>query len=179
MEHLTLVTGGARSGKSTWAEKLAAQSELAVIYLATGQAFDQEMAERIAIHQRRRPPHWQTVAEPLELVTVLEAHPRSLVLLDCLSLWVSNQFLTADPESKQELLDCQQRILSQCDRLISRLHSRPDPTIIVTNEVGMGLVPDNPLGRYFRDTLGWVNQRVAQAADQVFACFAGIPLKLK
>lgn len=167
---LVFVTGGARSGKSTFAERRAAAAGTAVTYLATAQAFDAEMAERIARHRADRPAGWVTVEEPLQVHGALEAAATPTALLDCLSLWVSNLLLA-------DLSD--EAVLARADALLDAARARPGLTVLVTNEVGLGLVPEYPLGRRYRDLLGWVNQKAAGASDEAWLLVSGLPLQLK
>ena len=164
-----LVLGGARSGKSAYAERLVAESGLDRVYVATGEPGDSEMAERIAHHRSRRGGSWRTIEEPTRLEEVLqgEAGEGRAVLVDCLTLWLSNLLLAgADVEARSRRLSM----------LMSRL---PGLLVLVSNEVGLGVVPDTPLGRRFRDVQGRLNQAVAQAADRVVFVAAGLPLVLK
>ena len=165
----TLVLGGARSGKSAHAEGLVRASGLAMRYLATGEAGDAEMAERIAHHRDRRGPGWTTREEPLALVEALreEAGSDRAVLVDCLTLWLSNLFFA------ERDLD------AETARLCEALAGLPGPTVLVSNEVGMGLVPETPLGRRFRDAQGRLNQAVAATVPSVLFVAAGLPLVLK
>lgn len=163
----TLVLGGARSGKSAYAEGLLAGAP--ALYLATGQAFDGEMAERIALHAARRGPDWTTLEEPVELPRALESvlDPGRPVLVDCLTLWISN------------LMQAGRDVDTETQRLCAVLADPAGPVVLVSNEIGLGLVPDNRLGRAFRDHQGRVNQRVAQACRRVVFVAAGLPLTLK
>jgi adenosylcobinamide kinase/adenosylcobinamide-phosphate guanylyltransferase len=164
-----LVLGGARSGKSAYAERLVAESGLERVYVATAEPGDPEMAERIAQHRSRRSRDWRTIEAPTQLEDVLKAEAREgrAVLVDCLTLWLSNLMLAGlDVEARSE------RFLL----LMSRL---PGLLVFVSNEVGLGVVPDNPLGRRFRDAQGRLNQAVARAADRVVFMAAGLPLVLK
>jgi adenosylcobinamide kinase/adenosylcobinamide-phosphate guanylyltransferase len=192
--NIILITGGARSGKSQFAERLALSSAIPVTYLATMQKVsataDSELYERISKHQKRRPKHWELLEEPL-LVAQKVSHLNErgsqdgqsrLVLLDCLSLFVSNLLLSIpasinDQAIKNELLE---NVLVEARQLLEVM-SRADSLnfIVVTNEVGSGIVPDNFLARAFRDTLGSTNQMFAERAGEVYACFSGLPLKLK
>jgi adenosylcobinamide kinase/adenosylcobinamide-phosphate guanylyltransferase len=160
------VLGGARSGKSAYAERLIGDRGL---YLATAEAGDEEMAERIRLHRRRRGTGWQTVEEPLDLAGALERHACAdrPVLVDCLTLWLSN------------LMAAERDVETETQRLIHRLGTLPCPLVLVSNEVGLGIVPATPLGRAFRDHAGRLNQRVAAAADRVIFVAAGLPLTLK
>jgi adenosylcobinamide kinase/adenosylcobinamide-phosphate guanylyltransferase len=165
----TLVLGGARSGKSSHAEDLILGSGLEPHYVATGSAGDDEMAERIAHHRARRGPAWTTHEEQHDLVGALRAvaAPDRAVLVDCLTLWLSNlMFAERDIEAETAAL---------CD-LLAVL---PGPVVLVSNEVGLGLVPETPLGRRFRDAQGRLNQAVAAAVPRVVFVAAGLPLILK
>jgi adenosylcobinamide kinase/adenosylcobinamide-phosphate guanylyltransferase len=165
---LTLVLGGARSGKSRHAEELIAALSPPWIYVATAQPCDAEMAERIAAHQSRRGAAWQTVEAPHDLAGTLAAVPSgAAVLVDCLTLWLSNRMLAnADLDAEIE-------------RLEHALDERVRPVVLVANEVGGGIVPDNALGRRFRDLHGALNQRLAARADRVVLMVAGLPLAVK
>ena len=169
MAPITLVLGGARSGKSAHAERLAADASTQRVYIATAQAFDDEMATRIAHHKSRRDSSWRTVEAPLGLSDAIAAEtaPDRVVLVDCLTLWLSN-LLLADRDIEEE-----------SDALIAALENATGPLILVSNEVGLGIVPDNALARAFRDHAGRLNQRVAEAADKVVFLAAGLPMVLK
>ena len=165
----TLVLGGARSGKSAFAEKLIAESSLAKIYLATATAGDDEMKARVAQHRAQRGEGWTTIEEPLALVDALtrEATRGRAVLVDCLTLWLSNLMLAErDPEIEAR-------------RLTRFLGVAKYPIVFVSNEVGLGLVPETPLGRRFRDAQGRLNQFVAASVPNVVFIAAGLPLWLK
>lgn len=168
---IVLILGGARSGKSSFALELAGKRKGNKVYIATAQALDGEMHDRIAQHRIERGKSWDTIEEPLLLADVMRSAPGryDVVLLDCLTLWVSNLLCGgADAESAFD------------DFLGALQH--PDNralTCIVSNEVGQGIVPDNALSRNFRDLAGFLNQRVARAADEVYLVTAGIPLKIK
>lgn len=166
----TLVLGGARSGKSGYAERLARESGLQLVYVATAQAFDDEMAARIARHRAERADHgWRTVEEPIGLAAVIarEARPDAVLLVDCLTLWLSNLMLG------------ERDIAAMQAALLGILRGARGPVILVSNEVGMGLVPETPLGRAFRDAQGRLNQGVAALVPQVVFIAAGLPLVLK
>lgn len=168
MSKTILITGGVRSGKSTLAERMTLNAGSPAIYIATAQALDDEMRERIARHQARRGPEWRTLACPLDLAGALRetdgAAPR---LVDCLTLWLTNLMLGGH--------DWQ----AAADGLADLLPRQRGPVILVTNEVGAGIVPENRLAREFRDAAGLVNQRIAQACDEVWLSVAGCPLKVK
>ena len=171
---LTLLTGGVRSGKSARALTLAAErsSGASVLFAATAQPFDDEMRARIAVHRAERPAHWRTMEEPLDLAARLaerlEHGTPVLVVVDCLTLWVSN-LLLALPESA----DAEGAAAERARDLLSVLAGSRASSILVTNEVGLGVVPATPLGRRYRDALGRVNQLVASAADEVILLAAG------
>lgn len=166
---LTLILGGARSGKSSYAETLAEQSGLALRYLATGRAWDDEMRERINHHQDRRGINWVTHEEPLELADALTraAAPDAVVLVDCLTLWVTN------------LMMAERDIDRAGHDLAAGLAALPGPVIFVSNEVGLGIVPDNAMARAFRDHAGRLNQIIAAQCQSVVFIAAGLPLVLK
>jgi adenosylcobinamide kinase/adenosylcobinamide-phosphate guanylyltransferase len=166
---IRFILGGARSGKSRQAEQLALASGREVFYIATAQAQDDEMRQRIQRHRGERPVHWQTVEEPLQLAaTILSLQaPGRCLLIDCLTLWVTNQLLDeADLQAEREAL---------CAALVN---ARGE-VILVSNETGMGVVPMGELSRRFSDEAGWLNQSVAALADQVVLMVAGIPLTVK
>lgn len=166
---VTLVLGGARSGKSRFAEALVTASGLDRVYVATAQAFDDEMRQRIAEHRARRDDAWRTVDASRDLAAALNAEtgPNRAVLVDCLTLWLSNALL-ADADVEHE-----------ADVLLEALPRARGPVVLVSNEVGYGIVPDNALARAFRDHQGRLNQRVAAIADRVTLVAAGLPLDLK
>ena len=164
-----LVIGGARSGKSRYAEELLAAHGGERTYIATAEAGDTEMAARIAEHRLRRGAGWQTVEQPLDLVAALEAHcrPAGAVLVDCLTLWLSN------------LMAASCDIAAETTRLAQALPRLEGRAVLVSNEVGLGIVPEHALGREFRDHAGRLNQAVAAAVDEAVFMAAGLPLRLK
>jgi len=166
-----LVLGGARSGKSRYAESLIAGLappwQPPWTYVATAEPGDAEMAERIAAHRSRRGANWQTIEAPRDLAAALETCRMTPVLVDCLTLWLSNLML-ADADIDTEIAALEQA-----------LAARQAPVVLVANEVGSGIVPDYPLGRRFRDLQGMLNQRIAARADRVVLMVAGLPLALK
>jgi len=164
-----LILGGARSGKSKFAEDLVLKSDLKPIYLATGRASDDEMVERIERHQSRRGGEWQTVEEPLALVDALShaAVPGRIILVDCLTLWITN------------LMMAEANVDKEVDGLIRYLSDAKTPTVLVSNEVGQGIVPMNKMAREFVDLSGLAHQRLASVANHVYFVTAGIPNKLK
>lgn len=164
----TLVLGGARSGKSVYAEKLVENSGKPLIYIATGEALDDEMHQRIAGHQARRGEGWKTVEAPLHVCPALSlAAPGSVVLVDCVTLWVSN-LMAADCDVEAEVR-----------KLCQLLDSLTSDVVIVSNEVGLGIVPENALARRFRDEAGRANQMIAEACDRVVFVAAGQALMMK
>jgi adenosyl cobinamide kinase/adenosyl cobinamide phosphate guanylyltransferase len=167
MELLTLVLGGARSGKSRYAEGLIAALPPPWTYIATAGAGDDEMAERIAAHRARRGPGWQTIEAPRDLAAVLKSSGNTPVLVDCLTLWLSNLMLA------------EANIEAEVAHLEAALAVVTAPVVLVSNEVGYGIVPDYPLGRRFRDQQGVLNQKVAARAGRVVLVVAGLPLAVK
>ncbi len=169
---ISLILGGARSGKSTlaeiWVEAEAKRRNTQATYIATGQAWDKEMEERVALHQERRGTIWQTVEEPLKVAELLPTLPtKQPILFDCLTLWITNHLLA------EHDLD------AEIDTLLNALQQAPAPVVCVSNEVGLGIVPDNALSRRFRDAQGRLNQKVAAIADRVVFVAAGLPMVLK
>jgi adenosylcobinamide kinase / adenosylcobinamide-phosphate guanylyltransferase len=161
-----LVLGGARSGKSRYAETLAKGRK---VYIATAEAFDEEMRARIAAHQDRRDGKWENVEEPLDVAGCLLSHDATgrFILVDCLTLWLSN------------LMHAQKNVREEVARLAGILGGCKARVVLVSNEVGQGIVPDNALARAFRDEQGWCNQRIAEVADEVVMIVAGLPVWLK
>jgi adenosylcobinamide kinase / adenosylcobinamide-phosphate guanylyltransferase len=169
---LTLITGGCRSGKSTHAIAIASASQASrKFFIATAEPLDDEMRARIADHRRLRPAEFHTIEEPQKLSAALRSlHGRAdVVVVDCLTLWVSNLLQEYNDET----------ILADAGTLASLLVQAPFSTIVVTDEVGWGVVPDNAVARRFRDLLGWTNQKIARVADQVTLMVAGYALRLK
>jgi adenosylcobinamide kinase/adenosylcobinamide-phosphate guanylyltransferase len=166
-----LILGGARSGKSALATRRAAESGRAVTWIATAQALDAEMAERIARHRAERPPQWTTVEEPLRLADALRrvAAADSCVVVDCLTLWLTNLMLADDSAMLAE----------ESAALMEVLPALPGHLILVANEVGLGIVPENALARRFRDEAGRLNQSLASLCERVTLVAAGLPLALK
>jgi adenosylcobinamide kinase / adenosylcobinamide-phosphate guanylyltransferase len=176
-----LVTGGARSGKSTFAESLAAATGLAVVYFATLEPLDEEMRSRVAIHRARRAPSWRTVEAPRDLVQPLRAADAgACAVIDCLSVWTANRLLAAGGEEPTpEAAASVELALSQAvGALLDVAAARGAPTIVVTNEVGSGVVPPTALGRVYRDLLGRVNQLVSARAARAWLLVAGRALEL-
>ena len=166
VSQLTLILGGARSGKSRYAEALITRLPPPWVYVATAQAFDDEMRARITEHRTRRLAGWRTVEAPLTLPDALRDSEDAPVLVDCLTLWLSNLML-ADAD------------LSAAEAALDAALNRAAPTVLVSNEVGLGIVPDNALARRFRDHAGHLHQRLAARADRVVLTVAGLPLFVK
>jgi adenosylcobinamide kinase/adenosylcobinamide-phosphate guanylyltransferase len=173
MGTIRLITGGSRSGKSTYALKLALPYPRK-FFVATCEALDNEMAARIEAHRRTRPPEFQTVEEPVEIVDAIEKleGKADVVIVDCLTLWISNLMLSGDRDD--------QSILRSADKAAASLKRAAFASIVVTDEVGAGIVPtDHAESRRFRDLLGWTNQKIAAVADDVVLMVAGYPVKVK
>lgn len=185
MGSLTLITGGARSGKSSYAEERAMCLGERILYIATAIGFDEEMKERIRRHRLRRPSSWATLEAFRDFGSALPAMMEGLdgVLLDCMTIMVSNIMLAENIDWENTGTDdinlVENRVMSQVDDLIKVIKDYDVPFIIVTNELGMGLVPPYALGRAMRDIAGRVNQKLAKSADEVYLCVSGIPVKIK
>ncbi|NWB53898.1 bifunctional adenosylcobinamide kinase/adenosylcobinamide-phosphate guanylyltransferase [Pseudomonas sp. F8002] len=168
---LQLILGGARSGKSRLAEKLATDSGLSVTYIATSQPLDGEMTARVAHHRERRPSEWGLIEEPIELARVLKenATPNHCLLIDCLTLWLTNLLMLEDPD----------RLKEEREALLQTLATLPGEIIFVSNETGMGVVPLGELTRRYVDEAGWLHQALAERCQRVVLTVAGLPLTLK
>jgi adenosylcobinamide kinase/adenosylcobinamide-phosphate guanylyltransferase len=168
---LQLILGGARSGKSRLAEQTAINTQLAVTYVATAQALDPELQSRIEHHQNQRPAHWSLIEEPLYLANALQKidRPNQIILVDCLTLWLTN-LLLLDDQSVQQL---------ECEQLLKVLPTLESEIILVSNETGLGVVPLGEISRQFVDEAGRLHQALGQIADKVVFCVAGFPMILK
>ena len=177
MAKTIFITGGTRSGKSLFAEKTALGFGAPLCYLATAQSLDEEMGDRIEQHQNRRGDAWHTIEEDLHLTQALARSDGSYraILVDCLTLWISNLLFRYEDSGE----DAAERILEDVHRLTATLRDMQTPVIFVSNEVGMGIVPDNKLARVFRDIAGQINQILAAGADEAWMVVSGIPLRLK
>lgn len=163
-----LITGGARAGKSRFAQAQAqALGQGRVSFVATAEALDEEMRQRITKHRAERPPMWETLEAPLEVPQAVQQARHRVVLLDCLTLWVSNLMLA------------ERAVLPAVEHLLAVQAQTGKTLLVVSNEVGLGIVPENPLARRYRDLLGAANQRIAQEAQQVYLLVAGIPIQIK
>ena len=182
-KQLTFILGGARSGKSSYAEALAAERGGPVLYVATAEAFDDEMRARIAAHKAQRPAHWRTLEASrhpgLAIAGALQTQDAGavVVLLDCLTL-LANNVLLGLPEDAGEA-EASAALLAEVDELLAARAAADADWIIVSNEVGLGIVPAYPLGRLYRDALGRANQRIAAVADRVIFMMAGIPMTVR
>lgn len=172
MSQITFITGGARSGKSRFAEGLASRHGEPLLYIATAGFGDMEMAARIARHQERRGSAWQTIEEQFDLAGVISGHDSwfKAILVDCVTLWLTNMLLKYEDKNT---------VLAEVRRTAAIFPALQTPIILVSNEVGMGIIPANPLGRTFCDLSGEANEILAAAADEVYVTFSGLPLKLK
>lgn len=199
MSNFVLITGGARSGKSSFAELLASHPGKPVIYLATAQVLDDEMALRVKKHRNQRPDNWHLIEEPLNIPAVLKevTDENAVILLDCVTIWLSNLLLESlsspsssdsdsDSDSPQEVTvplhltpEAEDTILSQVQKVATLAREITPQVIMVTNEVGQGIVPDNPLARSYRDLSGRANQLLARHADKVYWVVAGYPIEVK
>lgn len=179
MSNITLILGGARSGKSSYAQSLAEGSDKSVTYIATAQALDNEMVARIEKHRAERPINWQTLELPLNVATHAGQIKSDVVILDCITLLLSNlmmQFVKDDYVDEEPF---KLAMTKEVEELIAALRAQEQDWIIISNEIGLGLVPPYQMGRIYRDGLGWVNQRLAREAEKVILMVAGIPMVVK
>lgn len=187
MSDFVLVTGGARSGKSRFAELLAQNTYQAVTYIATAQIWDNEMAKRVEKHRLSRPQEWSLIEEPYDITQVLFqlTNQNSVVLLDCITLWLSNLLLRKTSQyqdwerDSSQVDNIEREIIEDVHKLVLAANQIPPKVIFVTNEVGQGIVPDNPLSRVYRDLAGKTNQILAEAAEEVYLVVAGYPIEIK
>ena len=181
MRKLTLIIGGARSGKSDYAQRLAQQGRGPVLFIATAEPLDDEMHRRIAAHRQGRPIEWQTLELPTLVGTYLLAHPQKaeVVVLDCLTLLVSNRLPPAAPDEDQpDASAARATVEEEIAMLLKAIDEIPAHWVVVSNEVGQGIVPAYPMGRLFRDLLGQANKQLADRADEVIWMVAGIPVPI-
>lgn len=172
MGEITFILGGARSGKSQYALRLAKETGKSILFIATATAFDKEMCQRIKLHRKNRPSHWKTFAEPRKLASLVKKIPEKtdLIIIDCLTLFISNLLLDGKSGDYIE---------ARVNSMLKTIKKSAFNSLLVANEVGLGIVPDNPLARRFRDLAGRINQLVAKVADEVYFVVSGIPLKIK
>jgi adenosylcobinamide kinase/adenosylcobinamide-phosphate guanylyltransferase len=179
MGQITLILGGARSGKSSYAQQLAEDSGKSVTFLATAQALDDEMSARIKKHKAERPADWQTLEVPLDIASHVGQIKSDVVILDCVTLLATNlmmQFVKDDLVEEAPFIEA---LHKEVDELIATIHTGKQDWIIISNEIGLGLVPPYQMGRVYRDLLGWANQHLAREADKVIFMVAGIPMVVK
>ncbi|HMM06990.1 MAG TPA: bifunctional adenosylcobinamide kinase/adenosylcobinamide-phosphate guanylyltransferase [Clostridiales bacterium] len=186
MSKVTLITGGARSGKSTFAEELIREKGEKILYVATAKAIDDEMKDRIKKHQSRRPAHWDTLEQYRGLAAVLPELSRKYngILLDCVTIMATNLIfddpvMLKEDVSFEEMLKTEKALVAEINDFIACFPALSCDLILVTNEVGLGLVPEYPLSRFYRDALGRVNQALGKAATEVHFVTCGVPLKIK
>lgn len=185
MGRLILVTGGARSGKSSYAEELAGGFGDNVLYIATSIPFDEEMKERVKKHRERRPSDWETLEAYKDLDRHVEGRlaTKSAVLLDCITVMAANLMLEKCPDldklDDRAAEEVEKHVLLQINSLLEAVKASPVPFVVVTNEIGMGVVPEHKSARVFRDVAGRGNQVLARTADEVYLCVSGIPVRIK
>jgi adenosylcobinamide kinase / adenosylcobinamide-phosphate guanylyltransferase len=177
--HITLLLGGARSGKSSYAQSLAEATGKPVTFIATAQALDEEMSTRIQKHRAERPAHWQTLEYPFDIASHLGQIKSEVVILDCITLLVSNLLMQFVKDDLVEERPFAQAVQREMNALIAHIREENQEWIIVSNELGLGLVPSYQMGRVYRDWLGWANQRLAREVDKVIFMVAGIPTVVK
>src|SRR5512141_1985477 len=179
MGKLTLILGGARSGKSSYAQHLAEETGKSVTFVATAQALDEEMSARIQKHRLERPAGWQTIEIPLGIAPRISQIKSEVVVLDCVTLLVNNLMMQFIKDDLVEEMPFTQAVQKEIDELIGNIREQNQDWLMISNEVGLGLVPPYQMGRVYRDVLGWANQRLARAADKVIFMVAGIPMVVK
>ena len=183
MKRVILLLGGARSGKSHYAQELAKQMSDKVLFVATAEALDEDMRLRIEKHKQERPSGWRTLEAPLQVGKNIQSHIgyTPLVILDCVTLLVNNIFCLFDEKQFDKIDDSvlEKKVTIEIEGLLNCIQNTEASYIIISNEVGLGLVPDNRMGRLYRDILGRANQMLAQHADEVYLMVAGIPLRVK
>jgi adenosylcobinamide kinase / adenosylcobinamide-phosphate guanylyltransferase len=180
MGKLTFILGGARSGKSSYAQKLAGDSDRTVTFIATAQALDDEMTARIKKHREDRPATWTTLEVPHGIPTYLQNHPlqTDVYLLDCITLLANNVFMQFIENDLVNETQAKAALEKEMDELLAYIHANDQEWIVISNEVGLGLVPPYQMGRVYRDLLGWANQRLAREADEVLWMVAGIAVPI-
>jgi adenosylcobinamide kinase/adenosylcobinamide-phosphate guanylyltransferase len=178
-EKVTFIFGGARSGKSSYAVNLAQHTGSHVLFIATARVLDKEMEHRVALHKASRPVGWSTLEAPENISTALKGVPHnySAIILDCVTLMLGESF-SCIPEDSSDSAFSSAAEDAMAD-LLAAIDNRPEPWFVVSNEVGLGIVPETRMGRIFRDAQGRANQRLAERADEVYLMAAGIPLKIK
>jgi len=177
--HITLILGGARSGKSSYAQGLGEESGKSVTFLATAQALDEEMSARIQKHRAERPAHWKTLEVPLGIAPHVKQIQSEVVILDCITLLLSDILMQFVKDDRVDETSFMQSVQKEVDELLLAIRTSNQHWLIVSNEVGLGLVPPYQLGRVYRDGIGWANQRLAREAEKVIFMVAGIPTIIK
>ena len=179
MSNITLILGGARSGKSSYAQNLAKESGKSVTFIATAQALDDEMSVRIQKHRAERPANWETLEIPFDLAPHVQQVKSDVAILDCITLLISNLLMQFVKDDHVDESPFTQTVQKEVNELLVALNEQEQNWIIVSNEVGLGLVPPYQMGRVYRDAIGWTNQRLARQADKVIFMVAGIPTFIK
>ena len=179
MSQITLILGGARSGKSSYAQSLAEETGKSVTFLATAQGLDEEMSARIRKHRAERPLTWETLEIPVGIAAHVHEIRSEVIILDCVTLLASNLLMQFVKDDLVEEVPFQLAVQKEVQELISAIHEQEQHWFLISNEVGLGLVPPYPMGRVYRDWLGWANQRLAREADKVIFMVAGIPMIVK
>jgi adenosylcobinamide kinase/adenosylcobinamide-phosphate guanylyltransferase len=179
MGQITLILGGARSGKSSYAQQLAEDSGKSVTFLATAQALDDEMFARIKKHKAERPANWQTLEVPLDIASRVGQIESDVVILDCVTLLATNLMMQFVKDDLVEEAPFMEALHKEVNELIAIINAGKQDWIIISNEIGLGLVPPYQMGRVYRDLLGWANQHLAREADKVIFMVAGIPMVVK
>ena len=179
MSNITLILGGARSGKSSYAQNLAKESGKSVTFIATAQAQDDEMSARIQKHRSERPIHWETLEIPFDIAPHVQQVKSDVAILDCITLLISNLLMQFVKDDHVDESPFTQAVQKEVNELLVALNEQEQNWIIVSNEVGLGLVPPYQMGRVYRDAIGWANQRLAREADKVIFMVAGIPTFIK
>lgn len=186
MAKITFITGGARSGKSTFAEAIVKEKGENILYIATAKAIDKEMQDRIRRHRQQRPAHWDTLEAYRDLGGLLpeKSGKYQAMLLDCVTIMTTNLLFELLPQTEEDLTVEQMNtveaaVMEEIDRLVAAFPLLQSDLVLVSNEVGFGLVPEYPISRFFRDVLGRVNQRLAAAADEAYLVISGLTMKLK
>jgi adenosylcobinamide kinase/adenosylcobinamide-phosphate guanylyltransferase len=176
---ITLILGGARSGKSSYAQTVAHESGKSVTFIATAQALDEEMTARIQKHRAERPSSWETLEIPFDLAACVRQIKSDVVILDCITLLITNRMMQYVKDDLVDEAPFMVAVRKEIDEFLGVLNGQERDWLIVSNEVGLGLVPAYQMGRVYRDAIGWANQRLARAADNVIFMVAGIPMTVK
>ncbi len=177
--HITLILGGARSGKSSCAQSLAEESGKPVTFIATAQALDEEMSARIQKHRSERPTNWETLEVPLDIASHIQQIKSDVVILDCMTLLVTNLLMQFVKDDLVDEMPFMRSVQKEMEELLLTIREPKQDWIIISNEVGLGLVPPYQIGRVYRDAMGWANQYLAHKADKVIFMVAGIPTVIK